>query len=352
MPDKIVFDCERMKYPNTGLYQFCLQLGKALYAQCHPEQMSFYLPEKAKDVFGTEKNVLLQHSLHKFFFPLLRDTAVWHSTFQGTMYYPASRKVKIVATIHDLNFLYEEHIGEGERKRNLERLQLKINRADHIVGISQFVLNDLKKHLSVEAKPMSVIYNGCYIEHLDHVAKPQLAVNKPFLFTIGTIAAKKNFHVLPSLLVGNDWSLVIAGIVVEETYKQRIIDEAQKHGVSDRVIFTGGISENDKKWYLENCLAFTFPSIAEGFGLPVIEAMYFGKPTFLSTSTALPEIGGKDAYYFEYFDPESMRETLSKGLAHYKQTSPSELIKKHAASFSWEQAAQEYMKVYRSVMAH
>lgn len=338
-----------MKYPNTGLYQFCLQLGKALYAEC-PDQMSFYLPEKAKEVFGPGKEVMLQHSLHKFFFPLLRNTAVWHSTFQGTMYYPASRKVKIVATIHDLNFLYEEHIGERERKRNLERLQLKINRADHVVGISQFVLNDLRKHLSVDDKPMSVIYNGCYIEQPEHVEKPQLATDKPFLFTIGTIASKKNFHVLPSLLVGNDWNLVIAGIVVEEVYMQRIMEEAQKHGVSDRVIFAGGISENDKKWYLENCLAFTFPSIAEGFGLPVIEAMYFGKPTFLSTSTALPEIGGKHAYYFEDFDPESMRETLSKGLAHYKQTSPSEMIKKHAASFSWEQAAREYLKVYKRVI--
>jgi glycosyltransferase involved in cell wall biosynthesis len=119
--------------------------------------------------------------------------------------------------------------------------------------------------------------------------------------------------------------------------------------VPDRIIFTGPISENDKKWYLSNCTAFVFPSIAEGFGLPVIEAMYYGKPVILSRCTSLPEIGGDCAYYFDNFDPAHMQEVLVKSLDHYNKTKPREKIKARAKFFSWERAAMEYLNLYRSL---
>ena len=92
-----------------------------------------------------------------------------------------------------------------------------------------------------------------------------------------------------------------------------------------------------------------FPSIGEGFGLPVIEAMWFGKPVFLSTATCLPEIGGEAAYYFESFDPDDMQAVFEKGMQHYCQTQPQELIKQRAASFSWDKAAKEYTEIYRQL---
>ena len=73
---------------------------------------------------------------------------------------------------------------------------------------------------------------------------------------------------------------MIAGVTHQPWYQRKIEEEAKRLGVTERVIFTGAISENDKYWYYQNCTAFVFPSIAEGFGLPVIEAMYFGKPVF------------------------------------------------------------------------
>ncbi len=126
---------------------------------------------------------------------------------------------------------------------------------------------------------------------------------------------KKNFHVLPALLVGNDHELIISG--VETPYKSKIMEEAEKFGVTDRVKITGTISEEDKAWYYKNCTAFVFPSIAEGFGLPVIEAMHFGKPVFLSTHTSLPEIGGDAAFYFPTFEPADMQATFANGMAEF-----------------------------------
>lgn len=350
MLKNVLIDCERMRYPHTGLYHYCLQLGNSILKQVGEEKdkIAFYLPTSAEHAFREKANYVSQHFMHQLFFPDTKSVDIWHCTYQGSKYYPFGKKIAIILTIHDLNFLHEERKSERKKKRYLNRLQSKIDRADHIVAISYFVLEDLKKHLVLGDKPTSVIYNGCNIDNSDSIERPQDVTNRPFLFTIGTITSKKNFHVLPALLKGNNYQLVIAGIDLSQDYKKAIIREATKLGVLERVTFTGPVSENDKKWYLSNCTAFVFPSIAEGFGLPVIEAMYYGKPVILSRRTSLPEIGGDCAYYFDNFNPEHMRNVLENSLDHYKKTKPRERIRERARFFSWDRAASEYLALYRS----
>jgi glycosyltransferase involved in cell wall biosynthesis len=340
-----------MKYPNTGLYHYCLQLGKALQRNLDAEQetLKLYVRKEAVPAFGDHYSCIPQHSLHKFFMPLKKEYAVWHSTFQGTNYFPFRKKLKVVLTIHDLNFLYENKTPEKEQKY-MKSLAKKIKHADHLVCISDFVLNDVKKHFDLTLKPCSVIYNGCnvppaIIEELPATTRPKA----PFLFSIGTVTDKKNFHVLPPLLEDNNLLLIIAGEIQNENYKQKILLEAKKYGVEDRVIFTGPVTENEKYWYMKNCEAFLFPSVAEGFGLPVIEAMYFGKPVILSTHTSLPEIGGDEAYYFPDFDPGHMRQALQQSLEHYATNQPAEKIRQRAAQFNWDKAAREYLQTYRTL---
>lgn len=351
MLKRILIDCERMRHPHTGLYHYCLQLGNSILKKAggDKEKIAFYLPTSAEHAFGENANYVSQHFIHKLFFPDTKSVDIWHCTYQGSRYYPFGKKVSVVLTVHDLNFLYDGNRSEKRISKYLSRLQLKIDRADHVVAISYYVLEDLKKYLELGDKPTSVIYNGCNIEDTGIINAPAKLVEQPFLFTIGTIVGKKNFHVLPALLVGNDLKLVIAGIESSQEYKKTIIREAQKLNVLDRLIFTGPVSENDKKWYLSNCTAFVFPSIAEGFGLPVIEAMYYGKPVVLSRCTSLPEIGGDCAYYFDNFEPEHMRNVLNASLEDYNKTKPRERIRERARFFSWDRAASEYLDLYRSL---
>ncbi|MCF0071336.1 glycosyltransferase family 4 protein [Dyadobacter sp. CY261] len=350
MLKNVLIDCERMRHPHTGLYHYCLQLGNSILKKVgeEKEKISFYLPTSAEHIFGEKASYISQHFIHKLFFPDTKSVDVWHCTYQGSKYFPFGKKVSVILTIHDLNFLYDGKRSEKRIKKYLNRLQLKIDRADHIVAISYYVLEDLKKHLELGDKPTSVIYNGCNIDDSVTVMLPRQSIDQPFLFTIGTIVGKKNFHVLPALLKDNDLRLVIAGIESSQEYKKKIIREAQNLNVLDRLIFTGPISENDKKWYLSNCTAFVFPSIAEGFGLPVIEAMYYGKPVILSRCTSLPEIGGDCAYYFDNFEPDHMRNVLTTSLEHYNKTKPREKIRERARFFSWERAASEYLALYQS----
>ncbi|MEJ7610685.1 MAG: glycosyltransferase family 1 protein [Ferruginibacter sp.] len=346
----LVFDCERMKYPHTGLYYYCLQLGKALQQQLNneKERVSFYVRPGHQKAFGNDANYIQQRSADKLWMPV-KGYDVWHTTYQATNYFPFRKKIKVVFTVHDLNVIHENKMGPRRLKKELKKIQKRLDRADHIIAISEFTLADLKRHLDIGDTPATVIYNGCNIQASHMILPPQQRVKGDFLYTLGTINPKKNFHVLPCLLEGNNRTLVISGVTDDEAYKEKIKEEARKYHAEDRLIFTGPVDENEKYRLMQDCEAFVFPSLAEGFGLPVIEAMHFGKPVILSALTALPEIGGNAAFYFTGFDPYAMKKVLADSLKAYAaDAGMPEKIKARAAVFTWEAAAKKYLEVYRS----
>ena len=346
---KILLDCERMKFRHTGLYYFCLKLGQALLEQAKEEALYFYTPGSAKDCFG-RAHYIRQRSIDKFLLPSVKQLDVWHCTFQGSSYFPFRKKVHKLLTIHDINFMSDAKLPQEKKDKYLALLAKKIQLSDHITTISQYTLDEVKRVINIGDKPATVIYNGCNIEPSGKATVPVRIPPTKFLFTVGTILEKKNMHVLPALLQGNDFELIIAGITLDETYRRRIEQEAQRWNVMNRVVFTGAITEDEKRWYLQHCEAFVFPSLAEGFGLPVVEAMYFGKPVLLSRLSSLPEIGGKLAYYFDNFDPAHMQGVLTDSLLHYHTTLPVAAIKARAENFSWKAAAAQYLAVYHSLI--
>jgi len=347
---KVILDCERMKYPNTGLFEYCHQLGLALIkSQNHADEVDIYIQRQNRKYFPDTVNFFNQKSIHKYLFPTLdNDIDIWHATHQSTWYLPPkNRNIKRVLTIHDLNFLYEEKT-EAKRKVYLKSLQQKINLADHIVAISEFTKSDITQHLNVD-KPVTVIYNGCRVEDFSGFDRPSYRPANAFIFALGSVNAKKNFHTLPCLVKNNALELVIAGNP-SGAYVEKIFIEAQAQGVEDKVKVIGAITEEEKYWYYKHCSAFALPSIAEGFGIPVIEAMSFGKPVFLSTLTSLPEIGGEFANYFRNFSPEHMIEVFGAGMKKYNDMNLSPSLVQYAGKFDWKLSAQAYWKVYQSLV--
>lgn len=346
----VLIDCERTKHVHSGLYHFCRGLGLALLDVANPKRdmLNFYAPRSSFGFVGANGHYAEQHHYHKFFRGGIDDYDVWHCVYQTSRYGPASRKTRLVLTVHDLNFLIERRTEPAKIEKYLRRVQAHIDRASHIVCISEYTRRTVLEHLRTGDTPVDVIYNGCNIGEFPGFDAPAYRPSRPFLFAIGTLVRKKNFHVLPALLVGNDYQLVIAG-VDDHGYSDEIDAVARSHRVCDRVSLVGAISEQEKHWYYKNCLAFAFPSVAEGFGLPVIEAMYYGKPVFASTHTSLPEIGGDAAYYFDAFDAAAMQAAFARGMADYERERPIERIKQHALRFSWHEAATRYLDIYRSL---
>ena len=348
---KVLVDLHRIggnKY--NGLYHFCEQLGKHLIKTKDANtELFYYVPEKQFNFFGPQVKYVKQRSVDKIYRFGTSQFDVWHIATAISWYRPFNRKTKNIFTIHDLNFLNEEEYAASSKKKYLKLIQQRVDRAHHLTFISEFAKKQAQENLDLGNKPGTVIYNGCNIPADMIFSEPAIKPQRPFLFTIGQLHSRKNFHVLPALLVGNEYELVIAGLN-DFSYTQKVLAEAKKHGVESRVKLIGAITDSEKFWYYKNCLAFVFPSIGEGFGLPVLEAMQFGKPVFLSTHTSLPEIGGEAAFYFNDFNAEAMRLIFEKGMNDFNNNNDSAArIIAQANRFSWDKAAREYFQLYSAV---
>ena len=146
--------------------------------------------------------------------------------------------------------------------------------------------------------------------------------------------------------------LVLAGKNTTN-YAKDLQQLIEKHALRDRIIITGKISEVDKYYYYKNCLAFVFPSLREGFGIPPIEAMAFGKPVFLSNKSSLPEIGGPHAFYWEHFEPKHMATVFQDGINRYTNDKENyrQKYQQHAASYNWKNTAKKYIEVYKELLS-
>jgi glycosyltransferase involved in cell wall biosynthesis len=352
---KIILDCDLMRYKDSGLYHYCLNLGtnvkKVLEQEQEDGHISFYVPPSEKRSFGPGAGFIIEKKWHvKFLRPFLWDCDIWHAPFQSGRIFPKKNKrTKILLTIHDLNCLHEDK-PDKERVESLQKTQRLIDQSDALVCISNHCKNDVITYLDVSDKPVYVIHNGTHHVNMPPVRPAGYKPSKPFLFTMGYVNRKKNFHTLVPLLKNTEFDLVIAGKLDEPDYINKMRMHAGKLGVSERLHILGPVSEEDKAWYLNHCLAFMLPSLAEGFGAPVVEAMKFGKPLFLSNRTSLPEIGGDVAFYFNNFEPNHMQQVFSEGLFEYQKNGLKNKIVNRGNEFNWEKSAGEYLKVYQSLL--
>ena len=352
---KIILDCDLMKHPHSGLYHYCLNLGLEVQDLLRNDPdlgISFYVPEAEKNSFGEKAACIVEkRRFWNFLNPLYRDCVVWHAPFQSGRILPDKKKypgIKVLLTIHDLNPLHEGKSVE-EQNRSLSHTQALIDRADSIVCISTFTKSDVLKNCDVKGKPVYVIHNGTHKVNQPGLLPHSLRPQKPFLFGMGYVNQKKNFHVLLPLLKDENLEMVIAGRLDEPDYIYRMKTKAAAMGVEERLHITGPVSEEEKAWYFQNCLAFVHPSLAEGFGAPVTEVMQFGKPLFLSALTSLPEIGGDTAFYFHSFEEGYMQKVFKDGMQLYAANGLADKIKKRGALFNWKEKAKEYLCIYKEM---
>lgn len=352
---RIILDCDLMKHPNSGLYHYCLNLGihvQELLKQDGSATISFYVPPEEATSFGPEARIIVEKkSFWNFFNPFLKNCDIWHAPFQSGRIIPDKKKyphIKVLLTIHDLNPLHEGKPVE-EQKKSIAHTQSLIDKADAIVCISEFCRNDVKKNCETGAKPLYVIHNGTHKVHPAQLNGKSYYPSRPFIFGMGYVNTKKNFHVLLPLLQSEDIELIVAGRLDEMDYIEEMKQTAVSMGVGDRFHLLGPVSEGEKGWYFENCLAYVHPSLAEGFGAPVVEAMQFGKPIFLSNLTSLPEIGANAAFYWKSFNKDHMQEVFHRGLQQFHNENMADIVKQRGMAFNWKEKAKQYLEVYKSL---
>jgi glycosyltransferase involved in cell wall biosynthesis len=191
---------------------------------------------------------------------------------------------------------------------------------------------------------VQTIYNGVS----DLSAAPQRALpalqGAPFLLHVSRMAPNKNIVALLDLAAAwPERCVVLAG--ADSPYVREIEALIAQRGLRN-VLIERDLDEPAKAWAYAHCDALLFPSLAEGFGLPPLEAMHFGKPVFLSRLTSLPEVGGDAAYYFDNFEPAAMRAVVEHGLHAAQSSAVAERIRAHARHFTWQRCADAYVALY------
>jgi len=359
---QVVVDLYKLKYPNCGLGQVCLHLGRAIArAQSDVVRPAFYLRRRDSHLVASQgvdtvrawpwRKEKFVSRVRGAFQKLLRPSrcALWHSTDQFCKFWPLDARVPVLLTIHDLNFLREKTPHKAEFYLNF--VQAKVDRAAVIATISNFVADEIRAHLNLKGKDVRVIYNGTTFDPQAPANRPRFAPQTPFLFAIGTVVARKNFHVLIDLVRRlPEHQLVVAGKASDE-YAEEMKRRIRQEGLSSRITLPGEISDQQRTWLYRHCEAFCFPSLTEGFGLPVVEAMAHGKPVFISDRTSLPEVAGDLAFYFRSFDPQDMADVFRRGMRQFRdRPEMADRLRAKARSFSWDKAAAAYLQLYEEMV--
>ena len=341
----------RLHHWHDGLGEFSRQLGRALAARAHEllEQhglaLVFHLPERLHGEFGSDVGYLDTHTLQRFIHHRPMRFALWHTLHQHNRLRPPMGTVRVVETVHDLNFLHTKQ--SSRQAAYLKRMQQRLERASACIAITRHVADDIARHVAPR-QPARVIHNGATdLTGITPTPVPGLD-DAPYLLHVSRMAPTKNIAALLELAATwPEQRLVLAGAASPYTHwVQQMIEERRLHNVRVRL----DVTEQEKAWLYAHCRGFLFPSLAEGFGLPPIEAMHFGKPVFLSRLTSLPEVGGDVAWYFDAFDGTHMREVVQHGLAAHQREGRAAALQAHARRFSWQRCAAQHVALYLELL--
>ncbi len=261
---------------------------------------------------------------------------------------PLIKGCKIVATVHDVApFRLKEKYDVLRTVYHRHFLNKLVHRADHIIAVSHYTKNELMEFTGYPEEKITVIYPGIrkvfapqekgigksfflFVSRIEYPAKNHLRLIEAFnLFKQKTGAP----HEL--LFVGADWQGA-------EIVKKAAASSCFAHEIK----FLGFIPIQEMVSLYASCDLMVYPSLYEGFGMPLIEAMACGAPVICSNTSSLKEIGSGKALLFDPYNPEEIAYALEKGLDPEFQATARRQGPAWASTYNWEQCAREVIKVY------
>lgn len=286
--------------------------------------------------------------------------------YWGTNYTlpPKIKGIHYFLTIYDLAIMHFKGIGKIKTELSL-RLFGKSNclKADKIIAISEATKKDIIDLWEIDERKIIVSYCGgpqiidSYISKNEQnsICKNIRKLSNFFLF-IGTIEPRKNIitivHAFEKFCeeTGEDAKLVICG---KTGWRCESIYEAINHSIyKNNIILTGYVDDNEKCFLMKNAKAFLYPSLYEGFGIPILEAMEYDLPIITSDISSMPEVGGDAVLYLRNQTNSDELKNLMKKTYYLTDEEKNVLIKKmngQSRKFSWDKNAEEIMRVICNV---
>lgn len=356
---------------RLGSSQVAYELLKSLEKIDIKNEYTILLPEKPLDD--------LPKSREGWKYKILRPKKLWTKIalplflfsnkkkvdlyFSPTHYLPQYCPTKKIVTIFDLSFLhFPEMFEKGDLWKLTNWTKYSILNADHIITISNSSKKDIISAYKVSKEKITVAYPGYDREKFNPPAggskikinymKKKYKIKRSYIIYIGTLQPRKNllrlFEVVARI---KDLNLVVVGKGRGEGRQgwkyEEILDSPAKLGIKERINFSGFIPTDDLAYLISGALAFIQPSLYEGFGIPVVEAMACGTPVLVSNVSSLPEVVEGVGLTFDPYSLDQMEMAIRTISSDAKlRQKYSKLGLEQAKKFSWDKMAKTVLKVF------
>jgi glycosyltransferase involved in cell wall biosynthesis len=370
---RVGLDAKRAFLNKSGLGSYSRNLISALCSNFPESEFVLYTTGTNPDLFSLPfanirvrtPNTFMQRKLHpvwrSYGIPkvLVREGIdIYHGLSHELPFHFPADKVKSVVTIHDLIFLRLPNLYNPFDRILYERkTRYACRQADRIIAISQQTADDIVEFFGTSRSKIEVIYQGCRPDFYQSLSAEQKAAVKKkyqlpdsYLLYVGTIEERKNLlSLLRAVHEGNiDLPLVVIGR--KTAYASEVLKFLEKHR-SVRVFFHDSIANTDLPGFYQQADVFVYPSVYEGFGIPILEALASKTPVITSRGGCFAEAGGPATLYVDPMDAGEIAEAI------HRVTRDPELRKKmiesgyhHAADFRQDAVAERVMKLYKKVL--
>ena len=372
---RVGYDAKRLFHNNTGLGNYSRDLVRII-AENRPEwDLKLFNPK-----LGNVKKYKLADNMTEirpkgFFWKKLsglwrrkriskltdkHNVDIFHGLSGELPSGIAKEQSKSIVTIHDLIFLeHPELYKPVDRKIYTLKAKKACQDADVVVSISEHTKRDIIKYFDVPEDKIEVIYQGCHpavkstiADGVKNELRERLGLPEKFVLNVGTVERRKNQEVIIRALkdISEEYKLIIVGRKTSyyTDVLKPLIDNLQ---LNNRVIFLQGLTMNDLAALYQMAEVFVYPSLYEGFGIPIIESLYSKTPVITSEGGVFPEAGGDGAEYIKSSDHKALSEKLNMILSDRKYRE--DMIArgyKYADRFSDNNIAKEWIELYNRVV--
>lgn len=367
---KIGFDAKRATQNFTGLGNYSRFVINNLAQFYTQNSYHLFSPKPSTNKSEIKQSPNISYIFKVGFKPLWRSLGITQDIKKEgiELYHGLSNELpfdihktgaKSIVTIHDLIFLkYPNFYPFIDRHIYDIKARYACRKADRIVAVSECTKKDIVEIYGIEPDKIDVVYQGCFSifkqkvgENIKQQVKEKHNLPSKFLLSIGSIEDRKNILLIVKALkhIPDIHFVAIGG---QRKYTEKVREYIRQNGLEDRVHILSGIPLNDLPAILQSSEIFIYPSLYEGFGIPIIEALNSGVPVIGATGSCLEEAGGPGSIYVDPHNENELVDAINKVLEdnNLRETMISEGLK-YVERFSDKKCTDNLMQVYNKVLS-
>ncbi len=371
---KVGFDAKRIFHNNTGLGNYGRDVIRILHGHEPIDEFVLYNTKPAQenklkilDRFSVEypknwfwRKIPSLWRLGRVTKQILNDCVTIYHGLSGEL--PLGLKeneIPSIVTIHDLIFLsHPQYYSFFDRVIYKKKFLHAAKNSDTIIAISEQTKRDIIKYGKVDSEKIKVVYQGCndaYKKEYDTASKEKVIekykLPEKFVLNVGTLQERKNALTIVKAIRGTDQVLILVGS--QKKYAKKIQAYIVRHNLQSQVRFLKNVPVNELAIIYQLATVFCYPSVCEGFGIPIIEALFSKTPVITSTGSCFSEAGGPSSIYIEPHDDRALRQRLkllfdSPSLRGKMQKEGYAFVQR----FNDQVVAKNIFGVYQDVFAH